>query len=167
MEQPVQKSNGKSFELRARIDGHEVVFGNIELWWSDPEPPEQESPSFALITSADVPPDLPHVEIECPAPEATTFKDLRGDTFKIEPLAADGAGGWMSLDLGRDFKSSGLPGRAWVARRVELRFEEGEGESLEGALEAELERSAARGGLPAPAQPVKLTGTFCVLAPRW
>ncbi len=141
MTAPVPADGGR-FELRATVDGRPVTFEHLELWWSEAEPPEHEYATFTLITSADAPGELPRVEVECPAPEATTFRDLGGETFAIAPLAADG-GGWVAVDLGRDYKSRGFPARDWVAREARVRFEDRVDEVLEGTFEADLERSAS------------------------
>ncbi|HVY62707.1 MAG TPA: hypothetical protein VHF22_13700, partial [Planctomycetota bacterium] len=135
-----------TFDLRASVDGREILFERLELWWSEAEPPEHDYPTFTLITSADAPADAPRVEVECPAPEATTFRDLSGEEFRLAPLATDGGGGWVLIDLGRDWKSRGFPAREWVAKEARVKFEEKVEDILEGVFEAQLERSAAKGG---------------------
>jgi hypothetical protein len=153
------------FDLRASVDGREILFAQLELWWSEAEPPEHDYPTFTLITSADAPGDAPRVEVECPAPEATTFRDLSGEEFKLSPLASDSSGGWVLVDLGRDWKSRGFPAREWVAREARIKFQEKVEDVLEGTFEAHLERSAAKGG--GPGSPVRLSGKFRARAPRW
>src|SRR5437667_10817673 len=101
MSAPVPSQDG-TFELQASLDGRAMVFDSLELWWSEAEPPEHDYPTFMLVTSADAPGDAPHVEVECPAPDATTFRDLGGETVTLRPLAADGGRGWVPIDLGRD-----------------------------------------------------------------
>lgn len=154
------------FELRATIEGREVVFDGLELWWAEAEPPEHDYPTFTLITSAEAPGNAPRVEVECPAPEATTFRDLGGESFALSPLTVDGSGGWVSIDLGRDYKARGFVAREWVAREATLRFAERIDEGTEGLFEASLERSASRGGGSA-GSPMKLVGKFRARAPRW
>jgi hypothetical protein len=153
------------FDLRASVDGREILFERLELWWSEAEPPEHDYPTFTLITSADAPADAPRVEVECPAPEATTFRDLSGEEFSLAPLATDGGGGWVLVDLGRDWKSRGFPAREWVAKEARIKFDEKVEDILEGTFEAQLERSAAKGG--GPGAPMKLAGKFRARAPRW
>lgn len=153
------------YELRASVDGREVLFDCLELWWADAEPPDHEYPTFTLITSADAPGDVPRVEVECTAPEATTFRDLSGEEFALSPLASESPGGWVLVDLGRDFKSRGFAAREWVARDAKVKFDERIEDVLLGTFEASLERSAAKGG--GPGAPIKLSGRFRAQAPRW
>ena len=158
-------SDGAGFDLRAAVEGREVLFERLELWWSEAEPPEHDYPTFTLITSADAPGDAPRVEVECPAPEATTFRDLSGEEFKLSPLSAESPGGWVLVDLGRDYKQRGFAAREWVAKDARVHFDERVEDVLEGTFEANLERSAAKGG--GNASPIKLTGKFRARAPRW
>lgn len=154
------------FDLRATVDGREVVFEQLELWWSEAEPPDHEYPSFTLITSADALGDGPRIEVECPATEATTFRDLSGETFILNPLSGEGPAGWVSVDLGRDYKPRGFPARDWVARTARVTFAEKVDDVLEGQFEAELERSASKGGGSGGGS-LKLSGKFRARAPRW
>lgn len=158
--------SGDEFELRATIDGRAVVFPHLELWWAEAEPPEQDHPTFTLATSADLGGDGPRIEVECVARDATTFRDIAGRRFVLAPLSAEG-GGWVTVDFGRDFRARGFPARDWVARRAIVRFDDGIGEVLSGSFEADLERSAAKGGPPGPAAPIRLEGSFRARAPRW
>lgn len=154
-------------ELRASFGGREVVFRDLELWWSDPEPPDQAHPTFSLVTSSDLPPQAPHLEIECAAPDATTFRDLVGEEFVLAPLSREDPRGWVSIDLGRDFKANGFAAREWVSPAAKLQFEALDGDALEGTFEASLERSAASGRAPAPAGVVRFEGRFRARAPKW
>jgi hypothetical protein len=158
-------SSEAGFELRAALDGREVLFERLELWWSEAEPPEHDYPTFTLITSADAPVEAPRVEVECPAPDATTFRDLSGEEFALAPLTSEGGGGWVLVDLGRDWKARGFAAREWVARDAKIKFQERVEEVLEGTFEASLERSAAKGG--GTGGPMRLEGRFKARAPRW
>jgi hypothetical protein len=158
-------ADGGPFELHATIDGKALVFANLELWWSEAEPPEHEYPTFTLITSTEIPGDGPRIEVECAAPEATTFRDLSGESFGLNPLGGDAAGGWVSVDLGRDYKAKGFPAREWVAKEARISFAEKVEDVLEGQFEASLEKSASKGG--GNVASIKLSGKFRARAPRW
>jgi hypothetical protein len=153
------------FELRASVEGREVVFDELELWWCEPEPPAEEYPTFTLTTGVDAPPGAPRLEVECAAPDATTFRDLAGASFALAPLAAEKGGGWVSVDLGRDWKERGFPGREWVASEANVRFDTLREGLLEGAFEAALEKSRAGGDARHAA--LRIVGRFRARAPRW
>lgn len=152
------------FDLCATVDGRDILFERLELWWSEAEPPGQPFPSFTLTTSADAPGDAPRIEVECPARDATTFHDLSGESFALAPLEGDG-GEWVSVDLGRGYKQRGFAARAWVAREARVTFDARGAGAIEGSFEASLERSAAKGG--SPGAPVKIAGRFRARAPKW
>lgn len=161
-----QRAPEERFELSGTIEGRPVRFEDLELWWTEPEPPMHLLPGFTLITCAEAPGDRPRIEIECPVPDATTFRDLRGATFRLSPLSTEAVGGWMSVDVGRDWRPRGFAIRDWVARQAVVRFDDTTEDVLSGTVEAELERSAAKGG-PVGAPTVRLSGRFRVKAPRW
>lgn len=152
------------FELRASVEGRAVVFENLELWWCEPEPPEEEYPSFTLTTGADTPTGAPRLEVESPAPDATTFRDLLKATFALAPLGAE-PNGWVSVDLGKDWKERGFPGREWVASEARIEFDEVAEGVLGGAFEAALERSRAQGD--GREGTLRIAGRFRARPPRW
>jgi len=158
--------SGERFDLTATVDGRTVVFERVELWWSEAEPPQQPTASLSLASSPDLPADRAHIEVECPAPGAVTYKALLGAERRLAPLAEAGDGGWLSVDLGRDARARGFACRDWVATEATVRCEAAADGLVTGEVDALLEPSAAKGAR-VDAPPIRLAGRFRAQAPRW